>query len=1617
MTLALYGKSRRRQGALITAALLAVIIATVGALSAITSAFAHSASVSGTAKCTADGWSVEWKIKGDTTSKQMHITSFTVTGGGTTTSPTPNPVPQGTSPQEATAQTTGIPLTVSSVTATARVYWDKNDGSQRYPSQGTNEYKKTVNKPSNCDRTIRIVKVTEGSGAPNTWSFSGTITNATPNTWTITNSTSNSRVDFTVPKNQTHTVAEDTPSGGWSLVGYRVLSGKKSANDCGTKDSEYDDSPSIGAGTGDVTVCVLNEFDKKVGGLVLSSSACVLVNNVQYAQFHFLIPNNQGVNQGAGGTLSGTYNDGANKNFGPINEDTTPNNGHPDWTFTLPFGTGSSVQLLSAQTSTGWTWGQQGRDKDTVNKSSCQPVIGEPGVSKVPLTPAYSNGYAYWNITIDNSANAGAVEVHITDTDVQLAGALPSGCNGAIDTGVTCTVSAQSQLSIPVKRQVEQQCREGKAENTAVVKWRVPNSQQWSAEIQAKSSTITIPADESKCALPTIKKWPLSIDSEVSDPNVVAWLIRVDNPNGTNGTQRTVYIKDANVTVDFGPTYTGGATCTIPSDSSFQAELTGTNGVECTMPPGSNIFFKVKPNPAPKRACEPQQFTNTAYLLDANGNELAKAEGSPITLKGDPSLCTREVTICKVLENNNDGVIRTGTFSFDVRIGDGSQVTETKQVSLSNVTEGGDKVCAKVEVPTNQQFQVVEGTSRPAGWNGDESGYPKYAVPNFDGYSTPKSNDTTDWFPGSASIAIEITFYNKEKLPEIKVRFQKVICDSFSDVAINQGDGLHDTGKPVFPGGGLHGLLNQTPAPAGDNDIVTPSNDGRSQNCHIWGDGQDETGNWNFYLKSKDGSSTLATIAHPSTADYGEHTLTAAELQLALQANTLRVEEELRNGYAFAGLKCWKDHLNQDNWEWIDFSKGLPGPDDTVWCIAYNVPFKKIELNKIFYGVNAVTEADYPTFTIPSLPWWDMGLACTGPGTSGSGTAVSPIFGTWTCWVPQSWVPNGEDIVETPAEGWEQCEILGQTDGEGNGDADPFSFANCKKSTIIVKKVVTNVVDDTTQFTVTLSDGSQSSQTGQIAESSSSGPVNATFNNVSPNTSYTITEQPQNGYQVLGWALASGEACPEGPIDVRLTNLTIQGNGAIDGNDNTAEVIVAPGATVVVCFYNERFGNVVVDKQVSTNTATPGVPFTWTITVNVAGGPTSSALTLSDTLPAGFTYGSPSATSPLSCTLSSDTLECTLPQNTPIGTYTVTIQATAPTNNFEICGEHTNTVSFSGAGTEGTDSATVTVGCVASDGTILVRKVVVGQPGDTTTFTANLTGPGISGTATEPFSQQAPGIFAGLAAGTFTVSEQSPTGYQYLGWAYGTIVGSQVQCPAQPTNNAASTNVTLTTTSPRAAVCFYNEARVTIRVKKVLNVVGFTNPGANWQFTLTGCGITPQTKTTDANGVAEFTDLPPAIGCQYTVTETVQAGWTPQFVSQTAAPTQGGQVVELTFLNIRVFDPPCVDPNDARCQPPVTTTPPTTPPTMTTPPTTPPTNPPTTVTPPTNTPTNTPTPVETVAGERTPGPGESPTPLAPATGFGFGGGAGGANLLLVLAGLLSLSLGLAFLALGRRTNR
>ena len=182
------------------------------------------------------------------------------------------------------------------------------------------------------------------------------------------------------------------------------------------------------------------------------------------------------------------------------------------------------------------------------------------------------------------------------------------------------------------------------------------------------------------------------------------------------------------------------------------------------------------------------------------------------------------------------------------------------------------------------------------------------------------------------------------------------------------------------------------------------------------------------------------------------------------------------------------------------------------------------------------------------------------------------------------------------------------------------------------------------------------------------------------------------------------------------------------------------------------------------------------------------------------------------------------------------------------------------------------------------------------------------------------------------------------------------------------------------------------------------NDDDGWIITVTSaqCGINISLPT-DANGNATFTNLP--LCTDYVVSENPVNAASPGF--NPVSPTSiGGQTPEgqtITFLNRKVTnDPPCVN-----CGPTPTPTVPT--PTPTTPAT-----PTSTPVPPTATPTE-PSPVSTVVGERTPGPAASATPIAPSTGGGLmGGTSGGMNLVLIIAGLLALTSGLSFVALGRK---
>ena len=254
-------------------------------------------------------------------------------------------------------------------------------------------------------------------------------------------------------------------------------------------------------------------------------------------------------------------------------------------------------------------------------------------------------------------------------------------------------------------------------------------------------------------------------------------------------------------------------------------------------------------------------------------------------------------------------------------------------------------------------------------------------------------------------------------------------------------------------------------------------------------------------------------------------------------------------------------------------------------------------------------------------------------------------------------------------------------------------------------------------------------------------------------------------------------------------------------------------------------------------------------------------------------------------------------------------------------------------------------------------------------------------------------VFTVATGGTYTVSEQAAEGWR--------IVGSRQANGFLPGGVAPVT----AGLGEHREVAFFNQPRVDLRVTKSEVSTAFPagRPGAGWEFTLTGCGIEDRTGATGPDGLVVFSDLPPATGCSYVVTETERDGWFALFSSRSAAPTGPGEVVTLAFRNTRLegcdncgAPLPGSQPDAPVASPPSPTASP----------------PPATAQPDTAGPGAMPSaPVTTaVAGERTPGPG--PAPLPPATGFGPP--RQGSAFLLLFAGSFAVATGLMFLRMGRR---
>jgi len=161
-------------------------------------------------------------------------------------------------------------------------------------------------------------------------------------------------------------------------------------------------------------------------------------------------------------------------------------------------------------------------------------------------------------------------------------------------------------------------------------------------------------------------------------------------------------------------------------------------------------------------------------------------------------------------------------------------------------------------------------------------------------------------------------------------------------------------------------------------------------------------------------------------------------------------------------------------------------------------------------------------------------------------------------------------------------------------------------------------------------------------------------------------------------------------------------------------------------------------------------------------------------------------------------------------------------------------------------------------------------------------------------ANEMPKLIGDLEPGDYTVTELTAAGWK--------VIGLRVDNGALA---AAATQATVAVdgaSNVLRGVSFYNQPRVNIEVNKteISSTTPAGAPGAGWSFTLTGCGVGPLVKVTAATGQATFSDLPPAVGCSYTVTETQQGGWSSLNPVQVTAPTAPGQATVLNFTNVKI---------------------------------------------------------------------------------------------------------------------
>ena len=672
--------------------------------------------------------------------------------------------------------------------------------------------------------------------------------------------------------------------------------------------------------------------------------------------------------------------------------------------------------------------------------------------------------------------------------------------------------------------------------------------------------------------------------------------------------------------------------------------------------------------------------------------------------------------------------------------------------------------------------------------------------------------------------------------------------------------------------------------------------------------------------------------------------------------------------------------------------------------------------------ITANTAANFLTANEPcsEVSWtFEYGWNATNPGNNVGDSGMANFSGTLnnvpiqdgkTLWIREQKLDNyidfhgvGTNTPQFSAEMYCSADVLNYDNWEriestsGQSDVLPGETYYCvafnteARGEIHNVKIVTNVDGDTTEFTAAIT-GTENFTSSPFSEAG----TGYSTDKASPGF-YMATENEQPGYRHVDTYVGvwdGGPICERDREEVSVNTIVDLGYQLVAGGH------------LVFCHVNEAVGEVVLIKNETHQSAGPE---DWDFLSAILSNPSLQT-----------------AANPQSELRSGQ--ETFL--NVPIGSYTI-----SETQGSDICqsGDSSSdyqTQALAAIGSIPNPDPVADVigngnlqfevkpgqktyivfenqgcGTVLSAANIIVRKwedVDADFSGESllSGWTITITGTGGAAAGFGPVSQDTIGgvaNFPGVPDGTYTIQETPKVTHSVVGSVY--TVGVAPADPTSGDNQAAGASraglsVALDET---LKVDFFNQPKGKITVVKVeTDNVG----GGNfiWDFALDGCGIHKELSIV-GSGSGSFQNLLPCANYLVTETNANSNGFFSTPIGGQGVNLGPGGEETVTFSNVR-------NPDSTPPPPTTTVTPPTDTPTV-----------PTTPTDPTDTPvdpTDTPTPESTVAGEKTPGPGNLATPIAPDSGTGIAAGAGGASVLLALLGLAVLTAGAGLMALGRK---